>query len=145
MSYPFPSYSRDASGLYGPTLKGHRYQPISYHSRTARPRRKSNKSRWSIREDHEYEVFRLADEPAPWWYCADSDALFSVVDHGTVQLGLDGERIAKFPRPTNAPDPWHGFPVLSEDSSPGERLLDLWIKTAVIPEHVRRKIEAGKL
>jgi hypothetical protein len=141
MAFVFPKHSRDSNGLYGPTARQHFYKPLYYHRPTAE--KKAGKTRWCIKEGEEYEVFRIADEP--WWACNIGRCLFSIVDGGTVVLGEDGERLAKFDFPQNNSDPWHGYPVFSDASKPTPALLDQWEDARVIPYHVRMKIERGKL
>lgn len=141
MPYAFPRHTRNIDGLYGPTARQHFYKPLGYHRPTAQ--RRPDKTRWCIREGEEYEVFRVADEP--WWACNTNLCLFSIVDGGKVILGENGERLARFDFPRNESDPWHGFPVHSDDSKPEPGLLDRWETEGIIPYHVRIKIERGKL
>jgi hypothetical protein len=141
MTYTFPKHSRNSNGLYGPTARQHFYKPLHYHRSTSRKR--PDKTRWCIEEGKEYEVFRIADEP--WWACDVNQSLFSVVDGGKVILGENGERLAKFDFPQNDFDPWHGYPISSDDSRPEPDLLDRWQRDNIIPYHVRMKIERGKL
>lgn len=141
MAYVFPIYTRNGDGTYGPTARQHYYQPIHYHARTARQR--PEKNRWCLREGEQYEVFRVADEP--WWQCFLNHCLFSIIDNGNTVLGMSGERLAKFPLPRNSSDPYHGFPILTDDDKPSPALLDLWEATGIITPHVRRKIEHSKI
>ncbi len=141
MAFTFPRHKRNSDGLYGPTTRQHFYQPANYHRITARS--KPGKTRWCIKEGEEYEVFRLADEP--WWFSQVHQCLFSIVDGGKEILGENGERLAKFAFPQNLSDPWHGFPVLSDEHKPEPDLLDMWQNKGIIPHHVRMKIERGRL
>lgn len=141
MAYSFPKYKRNAKGVFGPTKRNHWYQASPYHNRTATSR--PGKARWCRSEGEQYEVFRLADEP--WWWCADSRALYSIIDNARAVLGTNDERMARFRKPTNRTDPWHGHPLLSGDALPGPALLDAWIAAGVITEHVRRKLETRRL
>lgn len=141
MAFVFPTHIRNNDGTYGPTTRQHYYKPIHYHARTARQR--SEKNRWCLREGEQYEVFRIADDP--WWECILNRCLFSIVNSGKTPVGMGGERLAKFPLPRNSSDPYHGFPILTDEDKPGPALLDLWESTGIIPYHVRMKIEHGKI
>lgn len=133
--------TRNADGRYGPTARGDYYLPIRCHGRTAK--KSVHKSRWAVREGRQYLLFRPASEG--WWHCDGSNGLFSISPGGQLILGRDGERLAFFPHPRNASDPWHGFPVSSSDKRPGISVIDMWIDAGVITEHVRRKLEGGRL
>ncbi len=132
---------RNADGRYGPTSRGHFYQPSPYHSRTSRVR--PSKSRWAVKEGHQYLVFLPADEA--FWHCKDGRGLFSIELGGKTILGRRGERLAFFPDPQNSTDPWHGFPVSSSERQPSPDVIDSWVRAGVISEHVRRKLEGGRL
>jgi len=141
MAFQFPRCKRNQDGTYGPTSRNHYYRPAHYHARTSLKR--SSKTRWRLREPEEFYVFRIADEP--WWECVVNRRLFSIVDFGNIVLGEDGERLAAFPFPRNAIDPWHGYPIRSEESKPNPDLLDRWEEESIIKPHLRRKIETGRL
>lgn len=140
-TFQFPNYTRNNDGTYGPTSNNHFYIPVHYHNRTAKKRK--DKNRWYIKENCQYEVFRIADEP--YWFCNSNNCLFSIVDEGRIVLGKNGERLAKFPLPSNLTDPWHGWPVSTAEEKPSEDLLDSWEKDGVITDHLRRKIGRGAL
>ena len=141
MAFEFPIHTRNGDNTYGPTARQHYYLPVSYHARTARQR--IEKNRWYLKEGEQYEVFRVADEP--WWECTENFCLFSILDNGSTILGMNGERLAKFPLPRNLTDPYHGFPILSDEDKPSPDLLDTWEASGIITSHVRRKIEHGKI
>ena len=88
-------------------------------------------------------MFQPSDEA--WWYCGRSSGLFSIVQDGELVLGEGGERLAFFPTPSNARDPWHGFPVSSSDKQPSPAVIDRWMNDQIMSEHVRRKLEGGRL
>jgi hypothetical protein len=134
-----PNHKRNKDGRYGPTTRSHYYQPVGYHGRGAT--NSSQKTRWALKEGQQFEVFRVCDEP--WWHSG--GGLFSIMNGGSVVLGENGERLGRFPDPQNQADPWHGYPVFSADYLPDESLLDQWVATQVIPDHVRTKIERGRL
>jgi len=129
------------NGLYGPTARGHYYKPLRYHGRSAQPR--AGKSRWCIKEGEQYLVFRPASEGD--WSSERCAGLFGIMRNGSVVLGSEGQRLAFFPEPTNKTDPWHGYPATCADRQPGTDLIDRWASSGIITEHVRRKLEGGRL
>ena len=76
----------------------------------------------------------FADTEKDGWRDA-KEHLWGVHDGGTTDLGLRGERLAKFPHPQNATDPWHGYPVSPQDrqdDTPPDEIINLWIDRGVI-------------
>ncbi|HEY3388779.1 MAG TPA: hypothetical protein VGK38_04350 [Prolixibacteraceae bacterium] len=140
---PIKKYKRNSDGTYGPTLRGEFYFSKADHRRTAKE--KSSKNRWALEEGEEYSVFLEANNPEPYWYCNENNSLFSFVDDCNEILGQNGERIAKFPNDRNPNDPWHGYPVLTEEKQnrPSSELLDLIQNSGFISLKVRLKIERG--
>lgn len=138
-------YIRNPDGTYGPTNKGDFYKSKPDHRRTAKE--KQGKTRWEIEEGEEYSVFLEANTPDPYWFCSENNSLFSFVDDCSEILGRNGERVAKFPNDRNPSDPWHGYPVLTEEKQnrPSSELLDLIQKSGFISLPVRLKIEKGIL
>lgn len=136
-------YSRNSDGLYGPSPRGDFYVSKIDHRRTAK--NKSQKTKWDIEEGEEYSVFLEANIPEPIWFCAENNALFSLVEDCKKVLGQNGERIAKFPNSINANEPWHGYPVLTEEKQnrPSSELLDIISDTGSLSLNVRLKIEKG--
>ena len=69
---------------------------------------------WSLKRDDEFAVFcwadgsQASDETGNLWG-------FLLREGELHVLGTEGERIAKFPCPSNATDPWHGYPVHPND------------------------------
>ena len=106
MAYNYPKVVRNVDGTFGPTIVHHYYKPVGYHNRGAAKR--VDKSKWRLKLNEQYEVFRLADEGD--WMDAESEGLYSIVDKGKEVLGENSERIAFFPKPQNDADPWHGYP-----------------------------------
>jgi hypothetical protein len=140
---PLKKYSRNSDGLYGPSPKGDFYISKEDHRRTAK--NKSHKTKWDIEEGEEYSVFLEANIPEPTWLCNENNALFSLIDDCKTILGKNGERIAKFPNVKNNNEPWHGYPVLTEEEQnrPSSELLDKISDTGLLSLNVRLKIEKG--
>ncbi len=136
-------HKRNRDGTYGPTKRGDYYISKEDHRRTAKF--KKDKTRWIIEEGQEFTVFSESNEP--YWYCAENDCLFSLMENCKTKLGENGERIAKFPDDKNVNDPWHGYPVFTIESHnrPSSNLLDLIEKEGKLPLNVRMKIEKGLL
>lgn len=66
-------------------------------------------------------------------------------------LGLEDRRLAKFPNPSNATDPWHGYPVSALDPKrefehrPDSELVDRWIAHGLISPQQGSRIKRGKI
>lgn len=95
--------TRNTDFTYGPTTKGNYYLPNPAHGINST---NFKKHKWRINENEEYSVFEFAEEPE--LFCKENNCYFSIINNGKVILGNRGERIAKFPKPQNASDPWHG-------------------------------------
>ena len=126
MAYNYPKVVRNVDGTFGPTIVHHYYKPVGYHNRGAAKR--VDKSKWRLKLNEQYEVFRLADEGD--WMDAESEGLYSIVDKGKEVLGENSERIAFFPKPQNDADPWHGYPKNNPLIS--DELLETWYQNQVI-------------
>jgi len=135
----FTVFNKNQDGTFGPTSENHFYKPIIYHSSTAKLNK--HKSRWSIDESCQFNVFKIADEHK--WCCSINSCLFSIVNNGDIVLGCDGERIAKFPKPMNKTDPWHGFPTTTTKDHISDDLLDKWENDSIITRLIRRRIVRG--
>lgn len=141
MDFNFPTYRRNTDGTYGPTLKEHLYKPVKYHSRIAIQNRR--KSRWVLNESQQYNVFKIADEGE--WICENNKCLFSIINNGDIIVGLNNERIAKFPEPRNITDSWHGYPTTSSKDEISDDLLDKWESLSIITPGTRRRIARGAI
>lgn len=141
MPFEYPIVIRNENNTYGPTEKHNLYTSVGYHKKNAKKRK--DKTRWIISENAEYYVFRIADENI--WFCNTNQKLFSVVNKGNEILGENGERLALFWPPANREEPWHGFPIFSENFLPSSELLDKWQADEIIPYHLRLKIENRKI
>lgn len=126
---------------FGPNGSGKRYLSLYAH-RGANYR----KSMWAMPPPEEYRVFCSSD------YGNWSDHggnLWGIDDGGNTVLGLRGERLSKFPRPTNATNPWHGYPVSpmedGDRGAPPDLLVERWISTGVVSRTIGRRIQRGRL
>jgi hypothetical protein len=97
------------------------YVAVHYH-RTTAPQ-SPHKSRWSLSAADECHTFCEAfqcgwsDERGVVWY---------ITENASTVIGVDAERIAKFPPPVNQSDPWHGFPVRSSGNRPPLEVVRRW-------------------
>ena len=140
---PLKKHKRNFDGTYGPTSQGDFYISKPDHRRTSKP--KKGKTRWEIEEGEEFSVFSESNEP--YWYCNENECLFSLIENCYEVLGENGERIAKFPNDRNKNEPWHGYPVLTEEKQnrPSSDLLDILEEGGYIDPRVRIKIDKGLL
>ena len=100
-------------GVFPANKKGHTYKPAPYHGASIHSTRGGRKTRWSIPQNGQYYVFNYADERN--WMDEKARGLFSFYNKCYTELGENGERLAFFPEPTNNNDPWHGYPVFSDE------------------------------
>lgn len=141
MSYKFPKVKLNKDGLFGPTTMSHFYKPIHYHNKAALAN--SNKTKWVLKQDEQFEVFKISDEAE--WLCPTNRGLFSILTNGEVVLGSNEERLSFFPTPSNQSDPWHGYPVESGEYEPCSELIEKWLKNSVIDNRIHIKILRGQL
>jgi hypothetical protein len=141
---PLRKYSRNEDNTYGPNTLGEYYVSKADHRKTAKP--KKGKTKWKILEGEEFSVFIGATESNQLGACKKNNCVFGIVDKASVILGINGERIAKFPNDRNDGEPWHGYPVLTEEAQnrPSSELLDA-IPEEILPHSVRIKIERGQI
>lgn len=133
MAYQYPNISRNDEGLYGPTNRGHFYDPVWYHQPNARKQR--NKTRWLLQEPQQYEVFRVADEDYQN-YSDESGGLYGFLDQMNEILGKDNEeRIAYFPVASN---PWHGYPITSRYIE--DEMIEKWQTAGLINNRIYRHL-----
>lgn len=62
-------------------------------------------------------------------------------------IGEGRRRLAKFPRPANECDPWHGYPVHSREAGgrpPDGKIAD-WVTTKVISYRDSQLLRRGRL
>jgi hypothetical protein len=64
---------------------------------------------------------------------------------------MQGERIALFRRPSNDPDPWHGYPVSAADPKrelehrPEPELVERWMAAGLISRFDAARINRGRV
>lgn len=141
MKYKFPKVKLNADGNFGPTKNDNYYHPVFYHNKTAK--KNSDKTKWVLKKNEQYEVFRLSDEGE--WACKENSGLFGVLEKGDIILGNGEERLSFFPNPVNTNDPWHGFPVHSGEFEPSKEVVDKWLKDKVIDYRMYIKILKGSI
>jgi hypothetical protein len=96
---------------------------------------------------HEYAIFGAA-ESKEWK--DDRHHLWGFMP-GLIMVGTQGERLAKFPAPQNAADPWHGYPVSALDHKrefdhrPCGALIDKWRDDGLITAVEAARIRRGKI
>ncbi len=134
--------------VFGPNGQGHVYKPAPYHSYKAAERK--DKTRWVDDANFEFSIFNLADVhtglPYPEnmkvidkrWMNDDGRGLYAILNQGKNLLGQTGERLAFFPIPRNAQDPWHGYPTNSQYI--GDELVEHWYSINVISIGIYRKL-----
>ena len=130
--------------VFGPTANGKAYVSVYYHRRND-PQGRKNCWHPDVLPPAEYSLFEQADV-ADWSDPAGHYWGFGA--RGRLQLGTRGERLAKFPRTTNATDPWHGYPVSPRDDyddTPPDDLVNRWIDSDQIDKAVGRRIQRQKI
>lgn len=118
-------YLRGGNGgrLYGPTPKGREYLCAGRH----RDWRHPDKSTWlqAVTEQQESDFYEEAEtrgwqaDDEHWWTSPNCSA----------PLGTEGQRLAFFPKPRNATDPSHGYPVTTyrnKDYKVPESVIRAW-------------------
>ena len=129
---------------FGPTTTGKQYLSIAKH-RCARggPGLRC----WSIPRPGEYSVFEWADDND----CCDDDGHFwgfRVEDGELDVLGTEGERIARFPKPTNTTDAWHGYPVHAKDRPerrPSPTFIQSLYQRKVLTKVQKKRIQDSRI
>jgi hypothetical protein len=145
---------RTPDGLvFGPNKSGKEYISLDYHRGGANRLKgttvsSSPKTTWrsTISRKREYSTFCLVDERS--WYDGTGRG-WGILDMGRTILGSAGERLCTFPKPSNSPDPWHGYPISTRDGvrdhAPPDYLIDAWKNSGVISHIVATKIKRCKL
>lgn len=124
-------------GVFPANKKGHTYKPISYHGSTTHGTRGGRKTRWKIPQNGQYYVFNYADERE--WMDKLADGLFSFCEGCKMVLGENGERLAFFKTPSNKSDPWHGYPVFSEEME-DLSLVETWAEQGEVDETIKQRL-----
>jgi len=101
---------------------------------------------WCITPDDECHVFCLAENES-WKDQAGN--YWSVPDMSESDYGTRGERVAFFPRPTNAPDPWHGYPLgrksgVGSKKNPPDALIAAWFNARRINFTRQQRLLTGR-
>jgi hypothetical protein len=129
--------------LFGPNDHGKTYLSIFLH-RGIRP----NKNKWSsnITPPIEYSIFCPSDYAN---YNDNSGHYWGFLNRGDLRIGLRGERLCKFPLPSNIIDPWHGYPVSpmndGDYNAPPDYLVQRWPQTGDISRTFARRIQKRKI
>lgn len=130
--------------VFGPNGTGKLYISLFYHRDLTR----AHKSAWcrAVPPPMEYGIFCDADTHL---WRDQQDHYWAVHAGGTTVLGARGERLSKFPCPSNVMDPWHGFPVSplerGDDDAPADDFVDAWIAAGVVSKPVGRRIQRRKI
>lgn len=134
--------------IFGPNAQGHVYKPAPYHGFKAKNLK--DKTRWIGDANFEFSIFNIADvhTELPYlnnrdiidkrWLNDDGQGLYAILNQGKNLLGQTGERLAFFPIPRNAQDPWHGYPTNSQYI--GDELVEHWYSINVISIGIYRKL-----
>lgn len=129
---------------YGPTGSGKTYLSIGKH----RCKRGTPSQRcWSISRPDEFAVFEWADDVN----CCDGDGHlwgFHIQGDDLDVLGTECERIAKFPKPTNETDAWHGYPVHAKDRPerrPSPRFIQELYQRDVLTKVQKKRIQDSRI
>ena len=134
--------------IFGPNAQGHVYKPAPYHG--CKAKKLKDKTRWIGDANFEFSIFNLADvhTELPYlnnrdiidkrWLNDDGQGLYAIFNQGKNLLGQTGERLAFFPIPRNAQDPWHGYPTNSQYI--GDELVEHWYSINVISIGIYRKL-----
>ena len=132
------------SGIsFGPTSSGKHYISLHRHRGSGTTKHKSTWIR-SFPPKSEFGLFCSADD-GNW---KDGTGNYWGAEPGAPVLGVDGERLAKFPMVTNRTDPWHGFPftlIGTPRAGPSDETVDAWVAATVITEVVASKIRRRRV
>ena len=129
--------------LFEPINAGSHYISLFYHRTGSR----SDKSLWHASFSPTAEFSLFAEAEIKRWSDTKSQ-LWAVHAQGATVLGQRGERLARFPHPQNATDPWHGFPVSPQDresDTPPDDFIDLWIEKNVVSRVFGRRMQRRKI
>lgn len=135
-----------ADGIsFGPTTNGTHYISLYYHRHTSGGRPDKNYWHYAFLPPAEYSLFSDSED-GEW---SDGAGHFwGVRDQGKLELGLRGERLAKFPCPSNNSDPRHGYPVspqLRATDTPPDDVIQKWIDDNVIGRTFGARIRRRKI
>ena len=132
--------------VFGPTGAGTMYISLYYHRPTAARRAEKNQWNSDFPPPFEYALYELAEIQV---WVDNTGHYWGVHNNGTTVLGSLGQRIAKFPRPSNMGDPRHGYPVSPQQrgdpDTPPEDLVEQWIDANVVTKTLGRRIQKRKI
>lgn len=141
-----PTATPTTSGVrVGPTSAGNHYLARDDHQHFAH----SSRNRWNDQylPLAQFELLEAAESNG--W--SDSRSHLWAVASDLAEIGVDGERIAKFPERANHADDWHGYPVSALDPKrvhehrPEPELVSRWYDVGLITEVQRARIKRGKI
>lgn len=123
---------------------GRSYKSLSYHRQAGYKR---GKTIWNRQVSVTEEAKAFDDSDFEQWQDADGH-LWWVSPGASVIVGANGERLAFFPRCSNHPGPWHGYPVAPKDDENyeiPEDLIATWELNGVVDELVAGRMRRGKI
>lgn len=126
--------------VFTPEDGGRKYESLDYHRKHITG--KKNKTLWrdEISRVEEFLLFRKSE--ARNWLCTNGN--FWVVGEdadGKHLLGQGRERIACFPKRSNANEPWHGYPCRADAAVPPAQILSVWVNSGVITRSFKRRLQ----
>ena len=129
----------------GPTRRGNFYLAINRHQYFA----PSRKNRWSKQFNHRHQ-FNILDQAEHSRWLDTKENLWGIA-LGLLEIGVNQECIAKFPKRPNDNDDWHGYPVSALDRNrelehlPSTELVSQWFDAGLIDEFQQGLINRGKV
>lgn len=141
MAITFPTVVM-TNGVFPPNAHGHSYQPMPYHGAHTHGTRGGMKKLWSIPQNGQYYVFNYGDMNN--WMDNIARGIVSFLNGCNEILGKNGQRLAFFPTPANPTDPWHGYPIGSDEIE-DDNLVESWCQNGFITLTVKQRILRGNL
>lgn len=132
----FPAEVMD-KGVYPANKKGHAYMPAPYHGSKTHTTRGGRKTKWTVDQNGQHYIFNYADERD--WMDNIARGLFSFYKKCKESIGSNGERLAFFPKPSNDFDPWHGYPVFSDEME-DMNLVEKWAQDGEINVTTKQRL-----
>lgn len=136
--YAFKKHKMIRGKRYGPTDNGWYYQPADYHGKVSKAQSKKgkkakekvhdDKTHWVLTKSQQYDAFL----EGVFGEYMDNKNMFSVLDNCNVVMGVDGERIALFPRPPKGTMDWHGYPITSKEEKLTDEIMDKFLNGKAI-------------
>jgi len=121
------------------------YMSLGYHRSKATT--KHVKAIWAIQRADECHTFCTSERSG--WSDADGNR-WAVSKDAARKLGVAGERLAFFPKRSNAHDPWHGYPVSGRKRAPQRRrppdeIVHRWLQEGWISFTTHERLIGGRL